>query len=60
MPETLFTFVESQSKLSNFGSVSEYIRDLIRADQRRLAQARAERMDRDIRYNTMKRDLQYR
>ncbi len=51
MPESLRNYLSNRSKDSGYGSVSEYVRDLIRADQRRhIAQAN-EQFDRRIRYD---------
>jgi len=42
MPESLREFVENEVKAAGFGNVSEYIRDLIRREQKRLAKERLE------------------
>lgn len=50
MPESLRNYLSNRSKDSGYGSVSEYVRDLIRADQRRhIAQAN-EQIERRMRY----------
>jgi len=50
MPESLRNYLSNRSKESGYGSVSEYVRDLIRADQRRhIAQAN-EQIERRMRY----------
>lgn len=41
LPETLRTFISERAK-GRFGSTSEYIRELIREDQRRAAQEKLE------------------
>ncbi|MEC4850024.1 MAG: type II toxin-antitoxin system ParD family antitoxin [Jaaginema sp. PMC 1079.18] len=38
LPDTLRDYIEQQVKIGGYGSVSEYIRDLIRQDQKRKAQ----------------------
>jgi antitoxin ParD1/3/4 len=38
LPENLKTFVQHQVEAGGYSSVSEYMRELIRADQRRRAQ----------------------
>lgn len=38
LPDTLRDYVEQQVKTGGYGSSSEYIRDLIRQDQKRKAQ----------------------
>ncbi|NEO88111.1 MAG: type II toxin-antitoxin system ParD family antitoxin [Spirulina sp. SIO3F2] len=42
LPETLRDYVDEQIEAGGYGTVSEYIRDLIRQDQRRKAKARVE------------------
>lgn len=42
LPESLRTFVDEQ--LEGYGSASEYVRELIRADQKRLEQEKLERL----------------
>ena len=42
LPETLKTFVQHQVEHGGYSSVSEYMRELIRADQRRQALASLE------------------
>ena len=50
MPNSLYTFVDERSRLCGYGSISEYVRSLIRADQRRVEEQREERMERELRY----------
>ena len=38
LPDTLRDYIEQQVKIGGYGSSSEYIRDLIRQDQKRKAQ----------------------
>ncbi|MEA5469063.1 type II toxin-antitoxin system ParD family antitoxin [Spirulina sp. 06S082] len=38
LPETMRDYIEEQVKTGGYGSVSEYIRDLIRQDRKRKAQ----------------------
>jgi antitoxin ParD1/3/4 len=40
LPDTLRDYIEQQVKIGGYGSSSEYIRDLIRQDQKRKAQER--------------------
>ena len=40
LPESMKTFVQEQVAAGGYSSVSEYFRDLIRADQRRRAEAK--------------------
>lgn len=42
LPSPLRTFVEQVVNSGGYGSVSEYVRELIRADQKRRAQERVE------------------
>lgn len=42
LPEPMKAFIESQVKSGQYSSASDYIRDLIRYDQRRLAEAEVE------------------
>ena len=42
LPETMKSFVEERLEQDGYGTVSEYIRDLIRADQKRRAEAQLE------------------
>ncbi|MEQ1605951.1 MAG: hypothetical protein ABL999_13890 [Pyrinomonadaceae bacterium] len=50
MPAILHLSVEQRVEHSNFSSVSEYIRDLIRKDLQSLERQKAEYVDRDLRY----------
>ena len=50
MPNMLYLFVEQRTEHRNFGSVSEYMRDLIRKDQQQCERQQAEHVDRDLRY----------
>ncbi len=42
LPETMKSFVEERLDQDGYGTVSEYIRDLIRTDQKRRAEAQLE------------------
>ena len=42
LPETLKTYVEEQVAYGGYGTVSEYLRELIREDKKRKAQGRLE------------------
>ncbi len=42
LPETMKSFVEERLGEDGYGTASEYIRDLIRADQKRRAEAQLE------------------
>lgn len=42
LPETLKRFVDGQIALGRYGSVSEYVRELIREDEKRKAQEQLE------------------
>ena len=42
LPESMKTFVDE--RLENYGSASEYVRDLIRGDQKRLEEEKLERL----------------
>jgi antitoxin ParD1/3/4 len=42
LPESMKTFVDE--RLENYGSASEYVRELIRADQKRVEQENLERL----------------
>ncbi len=42
LPETLKTYVEEQVAFGGYGTVSEYLRELIREDKKRKAQERLE------------------
>ena len=42
LPETLKTYVEEQVTYGGYGTVSEYLRELIREDKKRKAQERLE------------------
>ena len=44
LPDTLRGFVENRVAEGDFGTVSEYIRELVRADQKRRAQERLEEL----------------
>jgi len=44
LPDTLKDFVDAQIITGRYSSVSEYVRDLIRADEKRKAEARLEAM----------------
>ncbi len=42
LPDTMREYIEQQVKAGGYGSVSEYIRDLIRQDQKRKAKEQLE------------------
>ncbi|MBD2312133.1 type II toxin-antitoxin system ParD family antitoxin [Desertifilum sp. FACHB-1129] len=42
LPDTMRDYIEEQVKTRGYGSVSEYMRDLIRQDQKRNAQEQIE------------------
>lgn len=42
LPESLKSFIESQVSSQGFGTVSEYVRSLVRDEQKRTAQKRLE------------------
>jgi len=42
LPDEMKTFVDNQITKGGFSTVSEYVRDLIRQDQKRAAQAKLE------------------
>lgn len=42
LPDTMRDYIEQQVKAGGYGSVSEYIRDLIRQDQKRKAKEHLE------------------
>jgi antitoxin ParD1/3/4 len=42
LPETLKDYVEEQVTMNGYGTVSEYLRELIREDKKRKAQERLE------------------
>lgn len=42
LPSALRTFVKERAAAGGFGTVSEYMRDLIRADQKQFAKAQLE------------------
>ena len=44
LPETLKTFVDMTINTEGYGTASEYIRELIRADQKKKEQARLEQV----------------
>jgi antitoxin ParD1/3/4 len=44
LPETMVEFVEEQVAAGDYDSASEYIRDLVRADQKRNAKAQLEQV----------------
>lgn len=57
MPESLRLYMLKRAKESSFGSVSEYIRDLIRADQQRYLAKMDAAIDRDRQYFLQKQRL---
>ncbi len=42
LPESMKSFIDD--RLENYGSASEYVRELIRADQRRVEEAKLEKL----------------
>lgn len=44
LPETMKTFVEERLQKNGYGSVSEYVRDLIREDQKKREEEKLERL----------------
>jgi antitoxin ParD1/3/4 len=44
LPETMLEFVEEQVVAGDYSSASEYIRDLVRADQKRHAKSQLEQV----------------
>jgi antitoxin ParD1/3/4 len=44
IPSELRTFIEEQARLGGFHSVSEYMRDVMRQERRRVEQERLERL----------------
>lgn len=58
MPENLRAYLNKRTKESGFDSASEYIRDLIRADQRHYIAQANEQFDRRIRYESQMRNGQ--
>ncbi|WP_217650513.1 type II toxin-antitoxin system ParD family antitoxin [Spirulina major] len=42
LPDTMRDYIEEQVKIGGYGSISEYMRDLIRQDQKRKAQEQLE------------------
>ncbi len=44
LPETMKTFVEERLENNGYGSVSEYVRDLIREDQKKREEEKLERL----------------
>ena len=44
LPETMKVFVEERIETDGYGTVSEYVRDLIRADQKKREAAKLERL----------------
>jgi antitoxin ParD1/3/4 len=44
LPDSMKAFVDERLDSDGYGTVSEYVRDLIRADQKRKEQERLERM----------------
>ena len=51
MPQSLYSYVEQRAERSNFGSVSEYVRDLIRKDERQYEEKQVEQLERELRYH---------
>lgn len=50
MPNMLYLCAEQRAIQANFGTLSEYIRNLIRKDLEELEKRKAESIDRDLRY----------
>lgn len=44
LPETMKTFVEERLENNGYGSVSEYVRDLIREDQKKREEEKLEKL----------------
>ncbi len=44
LPDTMKTFIEERIETDGYGTVSEYVRDLIRDDQKRREEAKLERL----------------
>lgn len=44
LPDTMKTFVEERLENNGYGSASEYVRDLIREDQKRREEEKLERL----------------
>jgi antitoxin ParD1/3/4 len=44
LPDTMRSFVEERLETDGFGSASEYVRDLIRADQKRQEELKLEKL----------------
>ena len=59
MPEPLRLYLANKIKSSSYGSVSEYIRELVRADQERESAKINAQIDREMRYYAQRRDRQY-
>ncbi len=57
MPESLRLYMVKRSKESNYGSVSEYVRDLVRADQERYLAKIDQAIDRDRQYFLQRQQL---
>ena len=51
MPGSLYGWVTEREKHRRYGSVSEYVRDLIREDVKRVEAKQEEQMDREARYH---------
>ena len=59
MPEALRLYMVKRSKESGYGSVSEYVRDLVRTDQEKYLTKIDEQIDREARYFREKRAQRY-
>lgn len=59
MPEPLRLFLVNKIKSSSYGSLSEYIRELVRADQERELAKTNEQFDREMRYYAQRRERRY-
>ena len=59
MPESLRRYLANRIKSSTYSSVSEYIRELVRADQERENAKSNEQFDREMRFYAQRRDRQY-
>jgi len=44
LPDTMKTFVEERLEMDGYGTVSEYVRELIREDQKKREQEKLERL----------------
>lgn len=59
MPESLRLYIIKRSKESGYGSLSEYVRDLVRTDKERYLAKIDEQLDRERRYHREMRDRRW-